>query len=142
MPSGKEMKHGKKYFLVVNKQGFGSVYALLILQVVLVFSITLLSMTQQQARFLKMDQQHQEAQILAIYYVKQKLHQDIWTSDEIIDENAPIEPYVPIIETISYKDNEITITFEETYALVEMALFRMQILYDTAHQYICDLVYL
>lgn len=142
MLHGKEIQLGRKPFLAVNKQGFGSVYALLILQVVLIFSLLLLNHAQHVARLLQMDKQQQEAQLLVIYYVKEVLQSGRLVSDEVIDENQPIEEPATLTKTIYYKQMEMVITLDDTQALIEMGDATMQISYDINRKCILDLVYL
>lgn len=141
----------------MNKKGFASIYALSILQLVLVFSLLLISYAGSMSIAKKEDSLHQ-AQLFAIYRVKKRLSMispeenvddEIETNDEAKLEGEMIE--IPQENTASfpieqerlfYQGHRISIHYEASNAYVEIEQLHMQLQCDFEKQIILELVYL
>lgn len=128
-------------FLVANKQGFASMYALAIIQIVLAFVLLLLSSSKTMIANKKINTDLHNQQLFALYHVKAYLNQeeDTQVSDEEVEgeENVATQE-----EYITYRNQEIHITYQATQVEIVIAHLQMQLEIDEESKNIINLVYL
>lgn len=135
----------KKRLSPVNSQGFASLYALVILQLITVFCVLVLHTCSTLMVLDKQDDSLHQAQLFAIYRIKARLAQQTADEDTAWKEEEEMEEQPSHLikeEHVLYAGHVIQLNYEETIVHVQIEDFQFQVFVDPASFSILDLVYL
>lgn len=127
----------KKRLSPVNRQGFASLYALVILQLITVFCVLVFHTCSTLMVLDKQDDSLHQAQLFAIYRIKARLVQHTAKEGTTWEEEGE-----EMEEQAFYAGHTIQLEYEEVIVHVQIEDFQFQVLIDPASSSILDLVYL
>lgn len=135
----------KKRLSPVNSQGFASLYALVILQLITVFCVLVLHTCSTLMALDKQDDSLHQAQLFAIYRIKARLAQQTADEDTAWKEEEEMEEQPSHLikeEHVLYAGHTIQLEYGEAIVHVQIEDFQFQVHIDPASFSILDLVYL
>lgn len=136
----------KKRLSPVNRQGFASLYALVILQLITVFCVLAFHTCSTLMVLDKQDDSLHQAQLFAIYRIKARLVQQTAKEDTTWEEEGEEMEEQPSQskkeEQAFYAGHTIQLEYEEVIVHVQIEDFQFQVLIDPDSSSILDLVYL
>lgn len=128
----------------VNKSGFASIYALYLLNIVVVAALLLLQIAMSVARAHQSDELF-NTELIAIYRIKARLNEVALSSDTSLDEENKQEKEVAFLvteEMVSHEDYTAFMYYHDQTVDVQIDALHFEVLCDLSTNAIMDIVYL